>query len=62
MAVGGDGRGQLCDNDKRVLTVALESEGLAVGPFYVFHDQIGMQLHAHAAGGLDGFEIDFCSR
>ena len=62
MAVGGDGRGQLCDNDKRVLTVTLKGERLAVGSFYLFNDQIGMQLDAHAAGSFDGLEIDFCGR
>ena len=39
---GGHGCGQLNDDDERILIVALESERLAVGPFYFFDDQIGV--------------------
>jgi len=34
--------------------------GFAVGSFDLFHNQIRVQLDAHAAGGFHGLEIDSC--
>ncbi len=59
MAVGGHGRGKLDDHHERILIVALEGQRLAVSSPDFFHNQIGVQLDAHAAGGFHGLEIDF---
>jgi hypothetical protein len=60
VAVGGDGRSELDDDDERILIVALEGQRLAVGAFDFFDNQIRVQLDAHTAGGFHGLEINFC--
>src|SRR4029077_14720170 len=61
VAVGGDGSGQVCDEDERVLIVTLKDEWLAVRAFDFFYNQIGVKLDANGAGSFKGFEINFCS-
>jgi len=58
MAVRGHRAGKLRDDDQRILVVALKSQRLAIRAFYFLHDEVWMQLDAHAAGGFHGFEIN----
>src|ERR1700738_1212904 len=59
LAVLGHGCGQVDDDVQRILGVALEAEGLAVGGPYVGYIEVGMELDADRAGDFAGLEIDF---
>jgi len=61
VAVGGHGRGQLDDNEERVLIVALEASGLP-SVLSLLSQSDSVQLDAHTAGSFHGLEINFCGR
>jgi len=58
LAVGGDGRGQLDDHDEGFYCRA-EGKRRAVGSFYLFYDQIGVQLKRTMLGASIALLIDF---